>query len=169
MESHRTGSEISTTDGSKIIGFTLSPKPQRCDADINLFIIWINRLHPLLKKFSKTYSYYPEFDESGRLHFHGVCEIYDMIKFKRTNGSLRQYGFVKYEFKLGEKWYKYIKKDLLETLKIFNNVPSDYLPVTQDTLRMVKKDIVKKESNNTWFESNGWIKKQESKTGGSEA
>ena len=141
------------------IGFTLSPKPQRCNADRHLFVLWSERLHKELKKFSKYYSYYHEFDKSGRLHFHGVLEPYDIIKFKRSSGCLRKLGFVKYEmkFKNRVKWIEYCMKDIKETLEIYNDdkIPN-WLPMTPDKYKSMtqylKEETVK--TSQSWFEKN---------------
>lgn len=141
----------------KEIGFTLSPRPQRCNATEALFINWSLKLHSILKSFSKSYSYYHEFDNSGRLHFHGVLQPYDMIKFKKCSGQLRRLGFVKYEtrFKNKEKWLAYCSKDVVETKEVYG-LSHPWLPVTPDVIKQIKsylKDIELRRQNAEigWF------------------
>ena len=140
-----------------VYGFTLSPKPKHIDNNIHLFNVWTIRLHKALKAFSRTYTYYHEYDDSGRLHFHGYFEIYDKIKFKKNSYTLRKYGFTKYETKpLGEKWYQYISKDIEDTLKIYDGIESRWLPMTNDKYKQWNKyykDIITPptDNSNKWF------------------
>lgn len=146
---------METPINSPELGFTLSPKPQRVNANRELFILWVNRIHPILKTFCKTFYYHHEFDSSGRLHFHGVLYPYDMIKFKKCSSSLRQLGFVKYEtkFKDRDKWMEYICKSNEETYQIYGNVPKEWLRVSQDTIKLIKATL-KAESQ---IKSTGWF------------
>lgn len=140
------------------IGLTISPKPQKCNANRDLFLLWTQRLHKTLKTFCKEYMIYHEFDKTGRLHFHGTILPYDMIKFKRCNGKLRELGFCKFEmkFKNYTKWIEYCSKDKGETLAIYNNVPSHWLPITHSNYKQINNELKLEHTNKTttWFERN---------------
>lgn len=142
----------------KLIGFTLSPKPQKCNANKELFLIWSLKIHWALKQFSKDYTYYHEFDDTGRLHFHGWLKPYDIIKFKRNQGHLRKLGFCKFEtkFKSFANWQTYCKKSLEETLRIYEDVNPKYLPMTPDTVKQLQADIKEEQhkESTTWLQRN---------------
>lgn len=141
------------------IGFTLSPKPRKVLNNKHLFRWWVIHIHKLLKMFSKDYTYYPELDSSGRLHFHGWITPYDKIKFKRCSNVLRRLGFVKFEPSLrnnGTNWKNYCSKDVAETVKVFADVHVENIPVTPATYHEVlseldaEKDLI----DATWFSKN---------------
>lgn len=49
-----------------------------------------------LNKFSNLYIIYPEFDNTERLHYHGIITITDNVKFHKTNYLLGKLGFTKW-------------------------------------------------------------------------
>lgn len=53
----------------------------------------------IINKFSRHYCLYPEFSKEGRLHYHGIVHIHDMIKFCKVRHKLaNELGFVKWDF-----------------------------------------------------------------------
>lgn len=147
----------STDKSHDPIGFTLSPKPQKVNANRELFEVWVKRIHPILKTFSKTYTYYHEFDKTGRLHFHGWLEPYDIIKFKKCCNSLRQLGFVKYEMKYRNgfnAWKEYCSKHIEETSQIYGEFAVHWNPCTPETIKLIKRYHKLKEEQDKHY---GWF------------
>lgn len=57
---------------------------------------------------------YPEYDQNGRLHYHGVVYGVYQSEFKKlVHGLKRKFGFCKIELEIKhiEEWLKYISKD----------------------------------------------------------
>lgn len=136
---------------TQITGFTLSPKPQKCDLTDGLLKNWIVKIHKALKRFAKTYTVYPEIDPSGRLHFHGWFIKYDTIKFYKCNGTLRSYGHVKYEMSITDKWIKYCAKDEEGVKLLFNPSLVPFNEKTLNTLIQDEKEKYLKSLKKGWF------------------
>ncbi len=80
---------------------------------------WLNR-------FSDHYIIVPEFSDNGRLHYHGLFNMSDKIKYYKSKYSIdKEIGFVKVErindFKSHLRWLMYIYKDY--------NILKDYYPL----------------------------------------
>ncbi len=70
---------------------------------------WLNR-------FSDHYIIVPEFSDNGRLHYHGLFNMCDKIKYYKSKYSIdKEIGFVKVErindFKSHLRWLMYIYKN----------------------------------------------------------
>lgn len=77
--------------------FTISPRlyngNQKFAYEVQSFKIRI-----LLKFISRHFCLYPEFDDKGRLHYHGIVRVYDKVKLHKTKHKFdREVGFLKYE------------------------------------------------------------------------
>lgn len=73
----------------------------------------------LLDKLNKctTYQMYPEMTLAGNIHFHGLIEITDKIKwYKSVYPTLKRNGFVLVKSNVDQGWIDYIRKDS-ETMK----------------------------------------------------
>lgn len=124
-----------------LMGFTLSPKPRAVKNNKWLLWLWYKKIHEILLPFSESYEVYPEFDDVGRLHFHGVFVRKDKIKFHKTQYKMSKLGFTKWETKLTDKWLNYIEKDVMETRKIFDTDGINYIPMTRDTYKQLRDDL----------------------------
>ncbi len=122
-------------------GFTLSPKPRNVKYNQWLLFNWWRKIHEVLTSFSSNYDIYPEFDDSGRLHFHGIFECKDKIKFYRTQNRLKKYGFVKYEGHITDKWLTYCRKDLSTTLGVFDCDCNSYIPMLKEDYAKLRNEL----------------------------
>lgn len=72
--------------------------------------------------FAVKYIIYPEYSMDGRLHFHGIYQIHDLIKFKRLIYRIRKIGMVKIDrlktFNDQLKWIIYCQKEWALTRKV---------------------------------------------------
>lgn len=99
----------------------------------------------LLRKCSKDYTIYPEQDINGRLHYHGVIQVSDMIKYhKNVLPGLKLIGFVKVKPITNlQKWLDYCKKEWENTKKVFGIDD----PLIWRTKRIPKEVLLKDENN----------------------
>lgn len=77
-----------------------------------------------LKHVTKHYIFYPEFDDNGRYHLHGIMRIDDMVKwYKRAKRQIEVMGFIKIEklmtFKDHLQYLNYCKKNWHENSELF--------------------------------------------------
>lgn len=95
----------------------------------------------------KSYILYPEFDEQGRLHFHGMLHGYDRIKYFAWKYKLDRIGYTLVK-PISEKtnanigWVLYCQKGWRSTCKVFSNVGVKIVPLVKKNLRR-KKEIIK--------------------------
>ncbi len=123
-------------------GFTLSPKPlNNVKYDRWVLFIWWRRIHEVISPFSTEYDIYPEFDDSGRLHFHGVFSCKDKVKFYKTQNRLKKHGFVKYEGHVTDKWLDYCKKDLLTTREVFDDTCCIHIPMLKENYCKMRDEL----------------------------
>lgn len=80
-------------------------------------------LDPVLRRMCKSYILYPEFDNKGRLHYHGFLHDFDEIKYIATNYKLNRIGWTKVDklktFKDQLRTVLYCQKEWRKTTKIF--------------------------------------------------
>ncbi len=110
-------------------GLTISP-PHVNGIDggsVSLLRKWQKLLKPMLHRCCTAYTVYPEFDDSGRLHFHGYYWVNKSVDHKLMLNTLRRICFIKYESRLKHpgNWKKYCSKDLPETLEVFSRSLKD--------------------------------------------
>lgn len=80
----------------KMYEITISPPHKPNVKPQFLFDDWKPELVKWLNSFSNHWILYPEFDSTGRLHFHGVFFMIDKIKFAKTRPIIsRRIGFIK--------------------------------------------------------------------------
>lgn len=126
------------------VGVTISPPLQKCIIDAHSLMLKFEPIHKCLKRFCKTYELYPEFDKGGRLHYHGILCCYDRIKFNRCAGTLRRFGFIKYETRSRKgpldvsRWLEYCQKELELTQKV---VPEVILPLTENSIKLIRRYV----------------------------
>lgn len=97
---------------------TISPKYQTIDP-IYLYKDQTRRIIRILNKVSSHYCLYPEFDNNSRLHYHGIIDIKDLIKWHHIKHEVDQIGYTKLEeFKSFDRkliWLIYCQKNWVET------------------------------------------------------
>lgn len=137
----------------RTLAITVSPK-NRVDKYNTLKWIYQNdaaEIALLFRKCSKNYQIYPEFDITGRLHYHGIAHIHDFIKwFKHTKPGIDKIGYCmikeikhdKYYEKNKEKWMDYCLKDWSITKKVLSIEHE-----IQWTKRTIKKHELRDENN----------------------
>lgn len=131
-------------------GLTISPPPRyTINNDWKLLYVWVKRITSVLTPFCSEWIMYPEFDESARLHFHGIFHVKDKIKYYKTINRLRKHGFIKIENRITPKWEEYIRKSLSHTLEVFTPDCAEYIPFHKGTLR----EMVIQESNRDQFKA----------------
>lgn len=86
---------------------------------------------------------YPEFAENGRLHYHGVLYVNDLVKwYKSVLPTLNHKGFVLIKSKnIDAKWSEYCSKNWEITKNVLNMtdpVGLEYLQKTLENHKMVK-------------------------------
>lgn len=83
-----------------------------------------------LKLCCDHYEIFPELTLQGNIHFHGILEINDKIKwYKKVLPSLKYMGFVLIKPKPDKNWEKYMSKDsgIMEVILKPDWVPSSLL------------------------------------------
>lgn len=102
-------------------------------------------LDPILRRMSKSYILYPEFDEKGRLHFHGFLHGFDNIKYIATNYKLNRIGWTKIDklktFKDNLRTVLYCQKEWRKTTQIFKCIGIDIEPLFKKHLRRSQLSI----------------------------
>ncbi len=112
-----------TLENSKLFSMTISPSYRLFDPlylyneDLPMIVRWC-------RKFSKHYIFFTEFDDVGRIHYHGTIQIDDQIKYYRTKPYIdRSFGFVKHKRLKTPldllKWTFYCRKQYHLTFKLF--------------------------------------------------
>lgn len=71
---------------------TVSP-PYRGLSVNKLFRQDTDQMRQLFNQFSDHYCLYPEFDDKGRLHYHGIVRITDKIKYFKVKYRIDQIGY----------------------------------------------------------------------------
>lgn len=79
----------------------------------------------LLRKCSKNFTIYPEFDVNSRLHYHGIVYVHDNIKWhKHTKPGLDKIGYTLIkeikDYKNKDKWLTYCTKEWEDTQQILS-------------------------------------------------
>ena len=139
---------------SKRSGMDKEELRERYDKDTRLIQKSLNRS-------SNEYAIYPEFDDKGRLHYHGIVTVKSNVSFKlETIPMLGEHlGFVLVKENPDNKWKEYMLKEWLDTQLILDIEN----PITYTDLRtVVRKRQPKqtmKEIKNTppvpvWYEFN---------------
>lgn len=99
---------------NKKYSITISP-PARLAMDPKVLYLRYKEMIESAFYNSCTYQLYPEFDETHRLHFHGVYQIKDVIKFSKTKHVLHKIGFTKIKelktFQDNLRWIIYCQKE----------------------------------------------------------
>jgi len=78
------------------------------------------RLCRQLDSFCSIYKFYPEFTDTGRIHYHGIYKPLSKYKAFKGYEALRRHGHIKIEARLKQtnKWKSYIEKDHEMTRKL---------------------------------------------------
>ncbi len=129
----------------RIYGITISPpfrnySPEFLyNKDTPIIIRW-------LKRFSKHYIMFSEFDDSSRLHYHGTIYIDDITKFHKTRYNFSErVGYVKLDLLKKNKnlltWTMYIRKQQYYMSKDF---PFYYHKKNIKIKKLKQKEVVKK-------------------------
>lgn len=79
---------------SKFFALTVSPRYRSIKPE-TLYEQDKYSLRRLLNRMSTHYILYPEFDKNSRLHYHGVVECHDLIKFHRIKYLFDNIGWTK--------------------------------------------------------------------------
>lgn len=105
------------------LAFTWAPNP-KIFGGINP-IYQHNDCMPLIRNMSKCceYKIYPELTTQGNIHYHGIIDVFDKVKwFKSVLPKLKYNGHVLIkEIFDYDKWNDYISKDSVNMLKILDN------------------------------------------------
>lgn len=100
---------------SQSLALTVSPKPIVGDYLEKYHTEFLPIIVRFLRRCSKRYIMYPEFTDTGRLHFHGLVDVIDKVAFCKGIPLLQRLGFVKIDKirTLGDRlrWIIYISKD----------------------------------------------------------
>lgn len=127
-------------EGYLAYGLTISPPMQKFVINPDNLLRSFEFIHKDLKKFCKHYLMYPEFDESGRLHYHGIVQPYDRVKFDRWGGVMRKHGFIKYEVRSRTqplnipRWLEYCSKGVAHTNSVIGIQAG--LPITPEHFKL---------------------------------
>lgn len=120
--------------------FTWSPNPKlfrSIDPQVQ-FCETMQTIKYLANCCNKLYIY-PELNQNGRIHYHGVLYITDKVKwYKSVLPKFKYTGFVMIKTEINEHWDEYIKKDsaMMEEILEYK------LPI-----------IFEKEIDKTWLQS----------------
>ncbi len=85
---------------------------------------WLQRS---LRRCSKHFTIWPEFDKNDRLHYHGIIRIDDKTKwYKSTRRKMQLMGFCKFDhlkdFTNYLTWLQYCKKDYYKNVDMFKYI-----------------------------------------------
>lgn len=145
-----------TPDG--LYAITISP-PYRLSLNgiykTNRFLFFRDKqeIQTGLNRCSKHYFIYPEITLDGRLHYHGLIRIDDLIKWKRSTIThlRRQLGLVciKPPNKVNEGWLKYCNKEWEQTRQVlgieeiiyYQNLRNQPKPPTVETEKAATKTL----------------------------
>jgi len=99
-------------------------------------------LHTALNRCSNNYTIYPEFDDKGRLHYHGIVFVHSLIAMKlETNPVLQdKLGFICIKYDPDEKWDQYCEKEWEITKEILDITD----PIRHIDLRKLKRPVIRK-------------------------
>lgn len=65
-----------------------------------------------LKLCCSSYTVYPELTKAGNLHYHGIFELKDTVKwYKKVKPTFEHNGFLFVKKVYSTKWFDYINKD----------------------------------------------------------
>lgn len=119
------------------LAFTWSPDPKRFKGVRPEYQLYDTLpIIRLLRQCSKSFIIYPELNIQGNIHYHGIIDISDKIKWhKKVLPSFKFHGFVvlKTIFDLNQ-WNDYIKKDR----EVMKDIINTELPLTCDH-RLIRK------------------------------
>lgn len=97
-----------------LYAITITPR-YRMVAPTVLHRNYEQRIVRLLNKVSNHYLLYPEFSKDSRLHYHGVIQIKDLIKWHHIKHEVDQIGFThtnKFKSHIEHlRWLYYCKKE----------------------------------------------------------
>lgn len=83
-----------------------------------------------LRKICKSYILYPEFDEQGRLHYHGMINGYDEIKYFHLKWKLDRVGYTLVKpIKQPLIWVLYCQKSWRRTSRVFEKSNIEITPL----------------------------------------
>lgn len=100
---------------------------------------YYDRIDPVLRRIGKSYILYPEFDDKGRLHYHGFIHGYDQIKYFATAHKLNRIGWTKID-KI-KSWLDnlrlviYCQKQWRKTSQVFEYADIKIKPLFKKNLR----------------------------------
>lgn len=92
----------------------------------------IHIIRRALNRSSNDYELFPEFDMTGRLHYHGYVVINNMTNWKSysTAQLTAHLGYIKVKTNVNSKWLEYCMKEWQQTSKILDVVsPIRYEPL----------------------------------------
>lgn len=112
---------------NRTFAITISPR-NRVDKYNTLKWIFQNdasEICLLLRKCSKNFTIYPEFDVNSRLHYHGIAFVHDNIKWhKYVKPGLDKIGYTLVkeikDYKNKSKWLEYCTKEWEDTKQILS-------------------------------------------------
>lgn len=88
---------------------------------------------------------YPEFDQNGRLHYHGVVYIKDNVKWlKQALPALHQFGFTKVVSSVNEGWFTYMMKEFPITREVLDIMGPLDLATLYEELDLHKQKLKEK-------------------------
>lgn len=121
---------------------TVSPKDRvdKYNKIEHIYIDDVNIMRKYMKRCSSHYIVYPETDAVGRLHYHGIIEVSDKIKFvKQVIPALKRIGYVCLKpldtLKDNISWILYCSKEWMIT--------KDIVDIQQPLIPQHKKKIIK--------------------------
>ena len=84
----------------------------------------------VLRRMCKSYILYPEFDDNGRLHFHGMVGDFDKCKYFCWKYKLDRIGFTCVKpITNSLVWMLYCQKNWRKTCKVFSYEAYDLKPL----------------------------------------
>ncbi len=137
---------------TKLYSITISPPASIIDPLI-LYDNHIKIIRRWLNSFSEYYEIVPEFDDNIRLHYHGVVNIKDEVKFYKTKYRIqRQIGFIKIKrlvlFIDHLRWSIYIHKNYYKIVNDFSRIIyKKKKRINYKKLKLLKKLKEEKQNN----------------------
>lgn len=122
---------------SNIIAITWSPKLYV--ENINLQLRYTLPPIQQLRLCCDEYYMFPEFNLNGNLHWHGVINITDKVKwYKKVLPTFKHMGFVCIKQNVNKDWLLYITKDIELMCDIYNELDVE-LPITKQNSKQKRK------------------------------